>query len=265
MMKHIEVTDGRWIREIRLNRPELHNAFNAAMISELTEAFRDVGADTRAVRFSGNGKSFCAGADLAWMKSMVDYDFAQNEKDALQLFDLFAAIRECPVPVVTYAHGNVFGGGLGLLACSDIVAVESATKFCFSEAKLGLAPAVISPFVMQKAAENFAREWMLTAKVFGADEAKTGGLVNFAGPQTDGQNYLQETLAQIVGNGNEAVRATKKLIGEIKTLNWEQRRRETARVIAERRVSEEGQEGLRGFLEKRSPRWKVDMNEGRHG
>src|SRR5690606_10459314 len=104
--------NGGRIREVRLNRPELHNAFNAEMIAELTRAFQEVGPDIRAVRLSGNGKSFCAGADLAWMKSMVEYDFAQNESDALQLFDMFAAIRDCAVPVAAYAHGNVFGGGL---------------------------------------------------------------------------------------------------------------------------------------------------------
>lgn len=256
-MKYIQVEDKENIRTIRLQRPGLHNAFNPEMIEELTQAFNQVNQDStiKAVVLSGEGKSFCAGADLTWMKSMVNYTLEENKKDSLKLFDMFAALRNCAAPVISHVHGNVFGGGLGLVAASDIVLAEHETKFCFSEVKLGLAPAVISPFVIQRVNESFAREWMLTAKVFTSDEALEGELINFTGSTEEVQEYKEQLLKRLRNSGVEAVRATKQLLNDSKSLTWQERREKTAQVIAERRVSAEGQEGLASFFEKRKPNW----------
>ena len=263
-MKYIEVKDEEYQRDIRLNRAELHNAFNAEMIEELTGAFSELPTEVRAVQLSGAGKSFCAGADLNWMKSMVEYTMEENREDSLKLFDMFSAIRNCRVPVLGKVHGNVFGGGLGLVAACDIVVAEESTKFCFSEVNLGLVPAVISPFVFDKVAEKSAREWMLSGKVFSATEAFFAGLVNHVGTAQEAGEFVDLELNRIISCGREAVSATKALLNQLKGLSWEERRRETARVIAERRVSEEGQEGLRSFLQKKSPDWKVSRSSGKN-
>ena len=256
-MSFLKIEKQNSIKKISLNRPELHNAFNAEMIAELKEAFSQVEEEIRGIHLLGEGKSFCAGADLAWMKSMVDFSLEENQKDSLQLYDMFDSIRNCAVPVVTEIHGNVFGGGLGLVAASDIVLSHEKTRFCFSEVKLGLAPAVISPFVIQKVSEAKSREWMLTAKVFDEKEALQFGLINDIG----NSDYISERREKILNSlrhaGREAVSVTKELINQSKAWSWQERREKTAKAIAERRVSAEGQEGLKSFLEKRSPTWKI--------
>lgn len=261
-MSYIEITQeeivkGKSLIILSLNRADLHNAFNAEMIAELTSCFKRVGQQesVRALVLQGKGKSFCAGADLQWMKSMVNYDFEENRQDSLALFDMFKALAECPVPTLAKAHGHVFGGGLGLLAACDFVAAEKNTKFCFSEVKLGLVPAVISPFVSDRCSPSQVKEWMLTAKIFKTDEAEKGGLVNFSGTPEEVDQYVDQQLQAISTNGKEAVAATKKLLQAIRRADLKERRELTAEVIAERRVSAEGQEGLKSFLEKRRPNW----------
>lgn len=252
----ILVSEKGGVLAIKLNRPEVHNAFNAQMIAELTRIFSEVEkSSARVVFLSGEGKSFCAGADLAWMKSLVDYSFEENREDSLKLYDLFETVAECALPVVTKVQGNVFGGGLGIASASDIVIAEEKTRFCFSEVKLGLAPATISPFVMRKVSRNKASEWMLSAKLFEAQEALQGGLINFVGSAEKVEEETQALLQRMVRNGPEAVRETKRLMTFINNnlpATWKE---ETARSIAERRVSAEGQEGLQSFFDKRSPAW----------
>lgn len=257
-MAHISIKEHAGVLKIRLDRPDRHNAFHPQMIAELTEAFRTAAQreEVRVVVLSGEGKSFCSGADLAWMKSMADYTLEENREDSHKLFDMFEAARLCPVPVIGQIHGNVMGGATGLVAICDIAAAEESTRFGFTEVRLGLAPAVISPFVLRKLAPAAAREWMLTGRLFSAQEAKEAGLVQFVGTSEEVDQYVRKTINRFLQCGPEAVRETKKLISFVEENQWSSMKEKTASVIAERRVSEEGQEGLRAFFEKSNPSWK---------
>lgn len=249
------------VAHVTLNRPDMRNAFGVDMIREITEVFTELNArtDLRAVVLRGEGKSFCSGADLEYMKSMAGFSITENECDAGNLYTMFWTLRSCPHPLLARLHGHVMGGGLGLAAVCDIGAVVEGTQFCFSEAKLGLVPAVISSFVLERMSLSSAQRFMLTAEVFGAKEAVTGGLAHFAGSEAEVEAFLTATLSQIAQNGPEAVRATKKLCRDVQaSANWDERRQLTTRLIAERRVSAEGQEGLRSFLEKRPPQWRAN-------
>lgn len=251
------------VMHVTLNRPDVRNAFEPEMIREITEAFASkINNDVslRAVVLKGAGKSFCAGADLGWMQSMVQYSFEQNLADSAKLFEMFVAIRNCPVPVITRVQGHAMGGAMGLLAVSDIVAAESESQFAFSEARLGLAPAVISPFVSEKMISSAAHRFWLTAEVMTAEETKEAGLVHFVGPMEEVDSFIEKSVKTVCHNGPEAVRATKQLLRlNAKPVAWEQVKAETTRLIAERRVSAEGQEGLKSFFEKRSPSWRANL------
>jgi methylglutaconyl-CoA hydratase len=244
---------------VSLNRPEVHNAFNPEMIQELTRIFSDTNhiIKYRAVLLSGEGESFCAGADLNWMKSMAKFNFEENREDAQKLFVMFDVMKNCPIPVIGKIHGNVFGGGLGLVAVCDITAAEAKTKFCFSEAKLGLVPSVISPFVRRKMAPHIVRELFLTAELFSAEKACEAGLLHFAGSLKDCDKFVQSKIEAISKCGKGAISSTKKLLNDLENLESKDLKKETASVIAKRRVSEEGQEGLKAFLEKRKPSWQA--------
>jgi methylglutaconyl-CoA hydratase len=263
MMKNIKVTQNQQIVTVSLNRPEKRNAFQPEMIHELTKAFKGLAKEksVRAVLLTGEGESFCAGGDLAWMKSMAKYTLQQNIKDAGQLFDMYWAIRSCPVPVIGKVFGHCFGGGAGLAAVCDITAAEIKTQFCFSEVKWGLVPAVISPFVAERAHATWVREWFLTARVFLANDAMMGGLVNFEGNQTDVDDFIEQTLMLILGSAPAAVRATKALHQSYSPIDWKKTRAKVTKIIAQRRVSDEGQAGLQAFLNKQTPKW----NEPNHG
>ncbi|MCM2280485.1 MAG: enoyl-CoA hydratase-related protein [Bdellovibrionaceae bacterium] len=259
-MQHIHIERQSGFVVVSLNRPDVRNAFHPHMIDEITRAFlEDFNRDNklRGVILRGSGKAFCAGADLGWMKSMVDFTLKENIADSEKLFEMFAAIRACPVPVIGRVHGFAMGGALGLVAVCDIVAAETQAQFCFSEAKLGLAPAVISPFVLEKMAAGYAHRYMLTAETFAAADARASGLVHFVGDEPAIDAFIEDIKKALAGNGPEAVRATKGLL-RLDSLKTDERKAksETTRVIAERRVSAEGQEGLRAFLEKRVPSWK---------
>ncbi len=245
------------ILSISLNRPEIHNAFNPDMILELTRLFSDqsFSVKNRAVILRGEGPSFCAGADLNWMKSMMKYNFEENLSDAQGLYTMFEVMKNCPIPVIGHVHGNVFGGGLGLVAICDIVVAEKNTKFCFSEARLGLVPSVISPFVKRKMSPQFLRETFLTAEVFSADDAKEAGLVNFVGGAGACEKFVNAKIKSIKKCGMGALISTKKLLNSLDHMSPQEIKTETTTVISRRRVSEEGQEGLRAFLEKRKPSW----------
>ena len=247
------------VATVALNRPEVRNAFHPVMIRELTTTFDSLAkrSDLSAIVVRGEGKSFCSGADLEYMKSMAGFSFDENVRDSSELFGMFAAMRSCPHPIVARVHGHAMGGALGLIAVSDIVAAVEGTQFCFSEVKLGLAPAVISPFVLDRMRASEARRYMLTAEVFGVDEAKHCGLIHHSGDEASVDRFVDSTLQALCQNGPAGVRATKALF--LKVLaegDWQKRRELTTRVIAERRASAEGQEGLRGFLEKREPSWR---------
>jgi methylglutaconyl-CoA hydratase len=237
--------DGPVLR-VTLARPERRNAFDAGLIDELTEAFTDVG-DAGAVVLAGEGKSFCAGADVEWQRSSIDLTYEENVEDALRLFRMCEAIDICPAPVVAGVQGHALGGGSGLVACSDVVVADAGAVFGFTEVRLGIIPAVISPFVLPKIGAA-ARRYFLTGERFDAAEALRIGLVTEVS-ETDLDERVQEIVAALLTGGPEAVRAAKKLVRERPSGE------EAAQIAAGRRTSAEGQEGLHAFLEKRPASW----------
>jgi methylglutaconyl-CoA hydratase len=237
--------DGDVLR-ITLARPETRNAFDAALIAELAEAFVDVGK-ARAVLLAGDGPSFCAGADVDWMRSSVELDYDGNVADANALRGMLEAIDRCPAPVVARIQGHAFGGGAGLVACSDIAVADAEAVFAFSEVKLGIIPAVISPFALEKIGPGAARRYFVTGERFDAATALRIGLVHEVSDDLDAA--VGRILAELASAGPKAARHAKRLVLERPDGP------ETARRIAERRTSEEGQEGLRAFVERRRPSW----------
>ena len=238
--------DGPLLR-VTMARPDRRNAFDAALIAELTEAFADVG-DARAVLLAGDGPSFSAGADVAWMPSSVELTYDENVADALRLRAMLDAIDGCPAPVVARVQGHALGGGCGLVACSDVVVAEPQAQFGFSEVKLGIVPAVISPFALAKIGAGAARRYFVTGERFDARTALRIGLIHEVAPDLDAA--VASVVGELLDAGPAAARSAKELARS--PLSAE----ETARRIAERRTSEEGQEGLRAFLEKRGPSWR---------
>ncbi len=254
----IKITIEGVVAKIVLNRPEVHNALNDTMISELTGAFENVAEEKniRLVVLMGEGKSFCAGADLNYMKSIAGYGFEENVKDGKKLAALFRTVYDCPLPTVAVVHGAAFGGANGLLAACDIVIAEENTKFAFSEVKLGIAPATISPFVVKRIGEFGAKELMLTGKRFSAEEAEKWHLVNRVAPKEDLENVLNEYIKEFGNAAPEAVKTSKAMITKVITdNNLDSVTNEMAELIAKLRASEEGQEGMAAFLEKRKPGW----------
>jgi methylglutaconyl-CoA hydratase len=237
--------DGSLLR-IVLARPERRNAFDAALIAELTAAFADAG-DVRAVVLTGDGPSFSAGADVEWMRSSVELSHEENVADALRLRAMLDAIDGCPAPVVAGVQGHALGGGCGLVACCDIVVAEHGTQFAFSEVKLGIVPAVISPFALAKIGPGAARRYFVTGERFSADVALRIGLVHEV--TDDLAAAVDRVLGELLTAGPEATRAAKQLARAPLSAH------ETAERIAAHRASAEGQEGLRAFLEKRAPGW----------
>ena len=241
------------VLRVTLARPETRNAFDAALITELAEAFVDVGR-SRAVVLAGDGPSFCAGADVEWMRASADLGLDENVADANALRRMFEAIDTCPAPVVSVVHGHALGGGVGLVACSDVVISDPATVFAFSEVKLGIVPAVISPFALRKIGESAARRFFVTGERFDAATALRIGLVHEV--SDDVASALERVLGELRTAGPRAARHAKRLVLDRPDSA------ETARRIAERRTSEEGQEGLRAFLERRRPAWAPGARRG---
>ena len=241
-----------------LNRPDVRNAFNEESIATLTRTFRDLAQDAslRAIVLGGHGKAFCAGADLGWMRQMAGYDWEQNRADAQALADMLWAIYACPVPVVGRIHGDCYAGGVGLAAvCDVLVAVEGVT-FCLSEARLGLLPATISPYVIRAMGERAARRYFITAERFSAAQALAMGLVHEVCAAEGIDAKVDEIVATLIANGPMAVRACKQLVQDVAGLPiTPELRAETARRIADIRASDEGREGVQSFLNKRSPGW----------
>jgi len=231
---------------ITLARPETRNAFDAALIAELSEAFVDVGT-ARAVLLAGDGPSFCAGADVEWMRASVDLDHDANVADATALRRMLEAIDACPAPVVARVQGHALGGGAGLVACADIAIADERAVFAFSEVKLGIIPAVISPFALAKIGPSAARRYFVTGERFDAATALRIGLVHEVDADLDAA--VERVVGELRSAGPRAARHAKRLVLDRPD------GAETARRIAERRTSAEGQEGLRAFLERRRPSW----------
>ena len=237
--------DGGVLR-VTLARPERRNAFDAALIAALGEAFADVG-DARCVLLAGEGESFCAGADVEWQRASIDLSFEENVADAMRLYRMLEAVDACPAPVVARVQGYALGGGSGLVACCDIAVAAPDAVFGYSEVRLGIIPAVISPFVLPRIGAGAARRYFLTGERFDAETALRIGLVQEVAEDLDGA--VAAVIESLLQGGPEAVRAAKQLVREHPTGE------ETAQIAARRRSSDEGQDGLRAFLDKRRPRW----------
>jgi methylglutaconyl-CoA hydratase len=237
--------DGHVLR-VTLAKPERRNAFDAALIAELTDAFADVG-DARAVVLAGEGQSFCAGADVEWQRSAIDLSYDENVEDALRLYRMCETIDRCPAPVVARVHGYALGGGSGLAACADVAIAAPDATFGFSEVKLGIIPAVISPFVLPKIGAH-ARRYFLTGERFDAETALRIGLVHEVPAELD--ETVERVVGELLSSSPQAVREAKTLIRE------RPGGKETAQIAARLRASDEGQEGLRAFLDRRTPGWR---------
>jgi methylglutaconyl-CoA hydratase len=249
-MEALRVERDDAVLHVTLARPERRNAFDAALIAELTEAFADVG-DARAVVLAGEGSSFCAGADVEWQRSAIDLSYDENVEDALRLYRMLEAIDSCPAPVVARVQGYALGGGSGLVACADVALAAEDAVFGFSEVKLGIVPAVISPFVLPRIGPA-ARRYFLTGERFDAGSALRIGLVHEVAADLDGA--LEGVVGELLTSGPEAARAAKRLVREHPSGE------EAAHVAARLRTSPEGQEGLRAFLEKRRAGWRSETD-----
>ncbi|HEY7522688.1 MAG TPA: enoyl-CoA hydratase-related protein [Candidatus Limnocylindrales bacterium] len=254
---------GDSVARVSLARPDVHNAFDASLIAELRSAFgvlaRETPAALRVVVLAGDGPSFCAGADISWMRAAMSLDVEGNEQDAMAMAEMFEAIDTCPVPVVARVHGAALGGGMGLCAVSDIVIAESGTRFGFTETRLGILPAVISPFVVAKIGESHARALFPGGRRFDAVRAQRIGLVHEV---VEGDAALdaavEGAIADLLAAGPTASRAAKAIVREVRGLGHGAAKWHTARVIARQRTTDEAQEGFRAFSEKRKPGWAPD-------
>ena len=257
-MSILTITRTGHTARVTLNRPEVRNAFNETLIAELTEAFTTLGRDPhlRAIVLAAEGKAFCAGADLNWMKAMAGYDWDENHSDAGRLAEMLWTIYRCPVPVIARVQGDVYAGGVGLVAVCDIVVAVDAASFCLSEAKLGLLPATIGPYVVRALGEQASRRYFVTAERFSATEAHRLGLVHELATAATLDETVDALLAALVANGPEAVRACKKLVQDVAHAPiTDELRDDTARRIADIRASTEGRDGVASFLNKTKPSW----------
>ena len=255
-MLEIRREDG--VARVTLNRPELRNAFDDALIAKLSSAFAELGTDgsVRVVVLAGNGPAFCAGADLNWMKRMAGYSYDENLADAKALADMLAALDRLPKPTIARVHGPVFAGGTGLVAACDIAVGTPEAKFCLSEAKLGLSPATISPYVIRAMGERLARRYFLTAEVFDAQEAHRIGMLSLLVPSAELDAAVGELVKHLLAGGPESHAKIKALIRDVAGRRPDDAlAAETAKRIAEIRGSAEGREGIAAFLEKRKASW----------
>lgn len=255
-MGHIKVVSGA-VAKVVLARPEARNAMSAATLGELEAAFKDLAKDPalRCVVVTGEGKDFCAGADVEWMRAGGRMAPEEGKQDARRFADMLRAVEACPVPVIVAAQGNVFGGGLGLLAACDVALLSDDAKLCFSEVKLGIMPAVISCWVLPKIGVANARRYYLTAEVFGAAEAVRMGLAHEALPAAGLAAKAESVAAAVLKNGPNAVRKAKEMIPRIAAASLDERVSLTVDTLVSLRSSPEGQEGLTAFLEKRPASW----------
>ena len=251
---------GGAVARVTLSRAEVHNAFDSTLIAELRSTFatlaREDATELRAVVLAGAGPSFCAGADVGWMRAAMTLDREANEQDAMAMAEMFDAIDVCPVPVIARVHGAALGGGMGLCAVADLVIAESGTRFGFSETRLGILPAVIAPFVIAKIGESHARALFPGGRRFDALRAQRIGLVHEV---VEGDVALdaavEAAIADVLAAGPTAARAAKSVVREVRGLPHGSSKWHTARLIARQRQTDEAAEGLRAFAEKRPPAW----------
>lgn len=256
--------DERNIATVTLNRAEKHNAFDDEMIKELTRVFKKAGDDksVRALILRAEGKSFSAGADLNWMKKMASYTEAQNESDALALATMLQTLYKMPKPTIARVQGAAFGGAVGLIACCDIAIGSKLSKFCLSEVKIGLIPATISPYVVEAMGARVCRRYFQTAEVFSARRARRLGLLSESVTEDELDSTIDNILSNILKNGPQAVAKAKDLAQWVSTQEINDALLiKTSKLIAQVRTSEEGQEGLSAFLEKRSASWVEVKND----
>ena len=251
------------VARVTLTRPDVHNAFNASLIADLRGAFaalaRERPTELRAVVLAGAGATFCAGADIDWMRAATQLDVEGNEHDAMAMADMLETIDTCPVPVIARVQGGALGGGAGLCAVADLVVAEAGAKFGFTETRLGILPAVISPFVVARIGETHARALFPGGRRFDAVRAQRIGLVHEVVEGLEALDAAVEgAVADVLASGPTAVRAAKAIVREVRGLGHGSAKWHTARVIARQRVSEEAQEGFRAFVEKRRPAWAPD-------
>jgi len=248
------------IGRVTFCRPEVHNAFNDQVIDEMTFAFGRLKTDpdVRVVILSGDGKSFCAGADLNWMRRVKDSAFEDNLDEARRLADLFWDIYSFPKPVIGRINGAAIGGGTGFVAVTDIAVAAQSAVFSFSEVKIGVVPACISPYVIKRVGEGKAREFFLTGERLTSDRALEAGLVNRAVPDEMLDATVNGLVESLLSSGPEAIRVCKELLQTVPALTVDDFKEYTARVIAELRQSPEGQEGMDAFLNKRKPKWALE-------
>jgi methylglutaconyl-CoA hydratase len=247
------------VARVWLNRPDVRNAFNDAVIAELTTAFRSLGADAtlRAIVLGGHGKAFCAGGDLNWMRAMADYSWEQNRADAQALADMLYTLYTCPVPLVGRVHGDCYAGGVGLAAVCDVLVAAEGMHFCLSEARLGLLPATIGPYVVRALGAQASRRYFISAERFSAAEAHRLGFVHELATLDTIDAKVEAIVQTLVANGPAAVKASKKLVQDLAGAPLTaELRADTARRIADIRASDEGKEGVQSFLGKRAPRWQ---------
>ena len=246
-MSGLRIERERDVLRVTLARPERRNAFDAELIAELTDAFANVD-DARAVVLAGDGDTFCAGADIEWQRAAIDLSFEENVEDALRLYRMLEAIDSCPAPVVARIQGYCLGGGCGLASCADVAIGGEDAVFGFSEVKLGIVAAVISPFALARIGPGAARRYFLTGERFGSEVALRIGLVHEIAPALD--EAVERAVAELLSAGPNAVREAKRLIR-----SGPRDGKSLADLAARMRTSEEGQDGLRAFLERRKPGW----------
>lgn len=261
----LEQWDPRGVLAVTLNRPELHNAFNDEFIQELISCFDRASKrnEIRLLLLKGEGKSFCAGADLNWMKSMVNYSREENYRDSLALARVFEVLSGLPFPTMAFVQGAALGGGTGLVAACDFVMATEKAQFGFTEVHLGLVPAVISPFVLRKISASQALAYFTSGERFTAKRAQEMGLVHEIVSEEKGQEEVEKRIGFYLRSGPEAVRVAKKLVEEVSQRSksgdpavWEEIKKYTCETISRLRTSAEGQEGMSALLEKRSPSWR---------
>lgn len=257
----ITVETAGGVATVTLNRPDSHNALTPEMIAGLTAAFDRLAVDSgvRIIILTGAGRSFCAGADLSAMRAAADFSFAENVADGEAIFDLMSAVDNCPRPVIGRINGAAIGGGAGVVSCCDIVVALERATFAFSEVRLGIVPAVISPFVVAKIGQSAARELFLTGERFPTSRAQDMGLVHHVVPDEAAlDEKVAERVATLLNAAPGAQAVAKELIKRVAHAPRDQMRAETSGIIAERRASTEGREGMSSFLEKRAPSWQAE-------
>lgn len=248
--------DGR-VGRVWLDRPDVRNAFNAVMVGELREGFRSLAADdaVRVIVLSGRGPSFCAGADLAWMRDVARFTREENLRETLDLAECLHELYALPKPTVARVNGPAIGGGTGFVAACDIAVASTEARFGLSEVKIGVVPAAISPYVLRRIGESRARQYFLTGERFDARRAEEIGLVNAAVAPDELDARVDGIVSSLLSSGPEALAKAKELITRVPGMGFEEAKRYTAEMIAGLRTSAEGQEGMAAFLEKRKPKW----------